>query len=139
VTAPLASVGWNGTDGGHTRRLLRANVVGAACRWHVGTARATALALFNAFMSDPVANDVVPDLRDAVYTVGVAEGGEAAWLFIYNRYKTTKVQAEARRCLVIYCLGHTLFSSLFLIKCVRRSCPLLINSVHYHIHVSHGY
>lgn len=99
VSGPLATVGWNGTDGGHTTRLLRGTIVGAATRWHVGTARATALALFNAYMNDPVANYIVPDLRDAIYTVGVAEGGEPAWLFIYNRYKTTKVQAESRRCM----------------------------------------
>lgn len=99
VATPLANVGWNNT-GGHTTRLLRANVVGAATRWNVGTARADALALFNAFRTDPVANNIAADLRDAVYTVGAAEGGETAWLFLYNRYKSTKVQAEAQRCLV---------------------------------------
>jgi hypothetical protein len=54
---------------------------------------------------DPVANNIPADLRNSVYYVGAAEGGETAWLFLYNRYKTTKVAAEATRCLVWHLLS----------------------------------
>jgi len=93
------TVGWNTTTGEHTTQILRASILSASTRWGIADAREVAMAKFKAFMADPVGGFIPADLRDAIYTVGAAEGGEAVWLFLWNRYQNTKVQAEARRCL----------------------------------------
>lgn len=96
VLTPLTdSLGFGSGDSlSHTQRLLRADVASVASSFGVPSAVGNCSALFAAFMADPQANPVTPDLRAAVYSTGVRQGGEAAWDFIWSVYETTQVASE---------------------------------------------
>jgi len=99
LNSTVEYVGWN-DDGSHPERLLRASVLDRAAGVGLESVKDNALQMFAKFKADPVAGYIAPDLRSAVYGAAIANGDHSDWEFLFNqRYKTTKVAQEAKRCL----------------------------------------
>ena len=94
-TAAPTTLGSGG--GGHMRALLQQLFVGALVGYGDAGARTAANDLFGAFMTQ--GQSVAVDLRDAVYRVGIEEGGLDCWTFLHEQYTHTLDSSEARRIL----------------------------------------
>jgi glutamyl aminopeptidase len=81
----------------HLPNLLQASFVSVLVAYNHTSTRLTANEMFIAFMRDGV--EVPVDVRDAVYRVGIEEGDEDCWNFLYTRYTRTQDSSEARRIL----------------------------------------
>jgi aminopeptidase N len=87
---------WNPlTD--HLQALLQQQFIGSLIAYNSTSARAEAARLWAGLVVN--GTDVPVDIRDAVYRVGIEDGGDAEWQFLYQRYHSTLDAAEARRTL----------------------------------------
>jgi aminopeptidase N len=87
---------WDGYDD-HMQNLLQASFVSALVAYGDAASRTFANDQFTAFMNHGVTVPV--NVRDAVYRVGIEEGGPLCWTFLYEQYRTTLDPSEARRIL----------------------------------------
>ena len=98
-TNAIASPPWNApvNNADHLRSLLQQLFVGSMVAYNDTASRALANDMFTNLMNNGV--EVAVDLRDAIYRVGIEEGGPLCWQFLYTRYRSTQDGAEARRIL----------------------------------------
>lgn len=89
---------WSSAKADHMRALLQQLFVSALVAYGDVAARTLAMELFNNSLAEGGA--AVPvDIRDAVYRVGVEEGGAAAWDALYERFRVSLDSGESRRIL----------------------------------------
>jgi len=106
LTKQYERVGWT-VSSSHLTKLFQSLILSWSCNNEVKDCRDVAVSMFQQFMIDPVKNIVFPDFRGTVYYTGIEEGGEIEWDFLYQRYKTTTVSAEAIRCLAALARSRT--------------------------------
>lgn len=95
---PIAdSLGWQDT-GSHITKLLRASVLGFACKMGDGEALGNASQLFEAWLKG---NESIPvNLRLLVYRYGMQNSGnEAAWNYTLEQYQKTSLAQEKEKLL----------------------------------------
>lgn len=95
---PIAgSLGWQDT-GSHITKLLRASVLGFACKMGDGEALGHASRLFEAWLKG---NESIPvNLRLLVYRYGMQNSGdEAAWNYTLEQYQKTSLAQEKEKLL----------------------------------------
>lgn len=95
---PIAdSLGWQDT-GSHITKLLRASILGFACKMGDGEALGNASQLFGAWLKG---NESVPvNLRLLVYRYGMQNSGnEAAWNYTLEQYQKTSLAQEKEKLL----------------------------------------
>lgn len=91
------SLGWQDT-GSHITKLLRASVLGFACKMGDGEALGNASQLFEAWLKG---NESIPvNLRLLVYRYGMQNSGnEAAWNYTLEQYQKTSLAQEKEKLL----------------------------------------
>lgn len=95
---PVAQPPWTSAKADHMRALLQQLFVSALVAHGDTSARALALQLFDSSRAE--GGPAVPvDIRDAVYRVGVEEGGAAAWDALYEQFRASLDSGESRRIL----------------------------------------
>lgn len=95
---PIAdSLGWQDT-GSHITKLLRASVLGFACKMGDGEALGNASQLFEAWLKG--SESVPVNLRLLVYRYGMQNSGnEAAWNYTLEQYQKTSLAQEKEKLL----------------------------------------
>lgn len=95
---PIAdSLGWQDT-GSHITKLLRASVLGFACKMGDGDALGNASQLFEAWLNG--SESVPVNLRLLVYRYGMQNSGnEAAWNYTLEQYQKTSLAQEKEKLL----------------------------------------
>lgn len=95
---PIAdSLGWQDT-GSHITKLLRASVLGFACKMGDGDALGKASQLFEAWLNG--SESVPVNLRLLVYRYGMQNSGnEAAWNYTLEQYQKTSLAQEKEKLL----------------------------------------
>lgn len=95
---PIAdSLGWQDT-GSHITKLLRASVLGFACKMGDGEALGKASQLFEAWLNG--SESVPVNLRLLVYRYGMQNSGnEAAWNYTLEQYQKTSLAQEKEKLL----------------------------------------
>ncbi|XP_021377931.1 uncharacterized protein LOC110466016 isoform X1 [Mizuhopecten yessoensis] len=104
IAKPFESVGLHKKDtDGHLERMLRISMSSQACGYGIEECVETATNMFQEWMVDPGNNKIDPDVKQAVYCAGIAEGGALEWDFLYSQYKTSNNAAEKKR--ILYSLS----------------------------------
>lgn len=95
---PIAdSLGWQDT-GSHITKLLRASVLGFACKMGDGDALGNASQLFEAWLNG--SESIPVNLRLLVYRYGMQNSGnEAAWNYTLEQYQKTSLAQEKEKLL----------------------------------------
>ncbi|XP_052090870.1 uncharacterized protein LOC127727793 [Mytilus californianus] len=107
--------GLDNTGATHIEAYARSLLAHQACNYNIVGCTTEALTMYNNWMADPETYRIDPDLKSTVYCTGVAEGGEEAWDFLYQQYKTTNVAAEKSRVLTaLACTKETYLISRYL-------------------------
>ncbi len=97
----LTTIGLNST-GSVRERELRGLLVYWAARWALPSVQSWASALFLDWRTHPsqIEYEVPSDVRSGVYKVGVSQGAQTEFDFMFGQYKNATVSSEQRRCMV---------------------------------------
>ncbi|XP_068711670.1 endoplasmic reticulum aminopeptidase 1-like isoform X2 [Montipora foliosa] len=96
-------LGWKeNTSDGHLRRYLRASVMVLAAEYEDVVPvdeqqgfKSQALALFNAWLKQN--QSIAPNLRNAIYSIGIKDADDQTWNEVFHRYQTESVPSEKRK------------------------------------------
>jgi len=81
-------------DDTHMEKRKRATIVSLAVSFEVEAAREEATELFNTWVKS--GDKPHPDVRGTVYNLGVSNGGNDEWSFVYDQYMNELVASEKR-------------------------------------------
>jgi len=80
----------------HMEKRKRSTIVSLAVSFEVDAAQEEASILFKSWLSSGGANKPHPDVRGTVYNLGVSNGGNDEWNFVYKQYMDELVASEKR-------------------------------------------
>ncbi|XP_068743782.1 glutamyl aminopeptidase-like [Montipora capricornis] len=82
--------------GDYLTRMKRVLILKANCMAGGASCLRNMSRMFYDWMSDPVTNVVPANLKQLVYHVGVLQGGETEWNFVYEQFTNTRVPSDKR-------------------------------------------
>eukprot|EP00698_Gefionella_okellyi_P025346 TRINITY_DN9242_c0_g1_i2.p1 TRINITY_DN9242_c0_g1~~TRINITY_DN9242_c0_g1_i2.p1 ORF type:complete len:905 (-),score=147.60 TRINITY_DN9242_c0_g1_i2:2079-4760(-) len=95
ITPVLNDIGFE-DSGNHTLRMMRADILAMAAAHRCAATVGWALQLFAAFMKDPLANRIPPNLKQSILSVGVLYGWDPIRKWIFHE-SCEQLQCPANR------------------------------------------
>ncbi|XP_065544673.1 aminopeptidase N [Lathamus discolor] len=86
---------WTTIPSGLMDQYSEINAVSTACSYGIAECQDLASNYFQRWQQNVFSNPIPPNLRSSIYCSIVAMGGEAAWDFIWDRFKEAPVVSEA--------------------------------------------
>jgi aminopeptidase N len=93
----LSQIPWNPINNNHMESLLQQLFVSSLIAYGDNNARGEAQRLWNLFVQN--GTPVPVDIRDAIYRVGIEDGGMDSWNFLFNVYLNSLDASEQARAL----------------------------------------
>ncbi|XP_024945317.1 aminopeptidase N-like [Cephus cinctus] len=83
----IAAVGYIQHDNDeHLVKFQRINIITFACLYGSAECRSNATAILAAYLEDPIANPISPDLRDWVFSSGIKNANATVWNMVLDLY-----------------------------------------------------